>query len=141
MNPKGKLYTSNLAGLKRINFEADVLLITRASVEIAGTTIVKDLAPSVDLFQTFLNSWKNRPGPDWWPRYEERFLIELKSNIKINALRDVYRSLNQGKNVVLVCFCADHRHCHRRLVGEFFKANGVEAEELNPITIEQITIF
>ncbi len=141
MIPKGRLYTSNPAGLKKINFDADILLITRAGVNIPGTETVRDLSPSVDLFQTFLNSWKNRPGPEWWPQYEERFLIELKSNLKINALRDVYKRLLRGKHVVLVCFCHDHRYCHRRLVGEFFNNYGVTAEELNPITIEQITLF
>ena len=39
--------------------------------------------------------------------------------------------------MVLVCFCHDHRYCHRRLVGEFFAPYGVKSEELNPILIEQ----
>lgn len=141
MNPQGKVFTSNPAGLKKINFDADILLITRAGVEIAGAEIVRDLSPSTDLFHTYLNQWKDRPGDEWWSKYEARFLIELKSNTKLNALRDVYKRLLRGKNVVLVCFCKDHRYCHRKLVGEFFEQYGVEVQELNPITVEQITLF
>lgn len=141
MGTKGKLYTSNLAGLKKLSIEAEILLITRAGVEVPGIEIVRDLSPSQDLFQTYVNRWKDQESYDWWPQYEERFMIELKSNTKINALRDVYKKIIQGGNVVLVCFCKDHRYCHRRLVGEFFEQYDVNVEELNPIKHEQITFF
>jgi uncharacterized protein YeaO (DUF488 family) len=141
LKPVGKLYTSNPAGLKKIDFEADVLLITRAGVEVPNTEIIRDLAPSSDLFHTYLERWKDKPGAEWWPRYEERFKNELRSNVKLVALRDVYKRLLRGKNVVLVCFCKDHRYCHRKLVGEFYKEYGVQAEELNPVQVEQINLF
>jgi len=141
MQPTGKLYTSNPSGLRKLKMDADILLITRAGAEISGAELLRDLAPSSELFHTYLDQWKHRSGPEWWPRYEERFLIELKSNVKLNALRDVYKRLLQGRNVVLVCFCPDHRYCHRRLVGEFFAQYGVHAEELNPVTVEQVTFF
>lgn len=141
MAPKGKLYTTNPAGLKKITFDANVLLITRAGVDIPGTEVIRELSPSPELFRKFLNSWKDRPGNEWWSKYEEKFNIEMKSNIKINALRDVYKRLLIGKNVVLVCFCKDHRYCHRKLVGDFFEQYGVKAIELNPIIVEQITFF
>lgn len=141
MAPIGQLYTTNPGGLKKITFDADVLLITRAGVDIPGTELIRDLSPSSELFQTFLNSWKDKPGSEWWSKYEEKFKLEMKSNIKVNALRDVYKRLLQGKNVVLVCFCKDHRFCHRKLVGDFFDEYGVKAIELNPILVKQITLF
>lgn len=141
MTPKGKLFTSNLSGLKKKDFDADVLIITRGGTDISGTELVRDLSPSKDLFNTYLKQWKNKPGPEWWEKYEERFHIEMKSNIKLEALRDVYKRLLIGNNVVLVCFCEDHRYCHRRLVGEFFGQYGIQFEELNPVTIEQVTLF
>jgi uncharacterized protein YeaO (DUF488 family) len=141
MGLRGKLYTSNLAGLKKLNFDADVILITRAGVEVPGTEIIRELSPSKGLFQRFISSWKDQEDYSWWPQYEERFVIELKSNEKLNALRDVYKRLLEGKNVVLVCFCRDHRYCHRRLVGEFFEQYDVDVEELNPIKYEQISLF
>lgn len=142
LNPKGKLYTCNANGLHKVKFPADVLLITRAGFEIENAEIIRDLSPSPELFQTYLNEWKNKePYEVWWPKYEKRFLTELMWESRLQALREVYKKLIVGKSVVLVCFCKDHRYCHRRLVGEFFKKYGVEPKELNPISVEQINLF
>ncbi len=142
LNPPGKLYTCNANGLHKVNFPANILMITRAGFEIPNAEIVRDLSPSPELFQTYLKEWKDRePYNVWWPKYEQRFLNELKLESRIKALREVYKKLVLGQDVVLVCFCKDHRYCHRRLVGEFFKDFGVEAKELNPIEVEQITLF
>lgn len=139
--PTGKLYTSNVTGLKKVIFPADVLLITRAGYEVQNTTIVRELSPSAELFHTYFTQWKDEPTYDWWVNYEQRFNVELKSEEKIKALREVYKKLRQGKNIVLLCFCKDHRYCHRRLVGDFFAPFGVNAEELNPVQVEQVTFF
>lgn len=142
LNPPGKLYTCNARGLKKVNFPADILMITRAGFEVPNAEIIRDLSPSPDLFQTYLNEWKDKePYEVWWPKYEKRFLAELKLESRVVALRDVYKRLIVGHNVILVCFCKDHRYCHRRLVGEFFEQFGVKAQELNPIEVEQINLF
>lgn len=139
--PMGKLYTSNLPGLKKLKADADRLLITRAGAEISKVEVVRALSPSADLFHTILNKRKELNDNSWWPEYERRFNQELTSEEKLRALRDVYKRLLRGQNVVLICFCKDHRYCHRRLVGQFFAQYGVEAEELNPITVEQLELF
>ena len=141
MTQPGQLFTSNPAGLKKLNVDAAILLITRAGPELTQVEIVRDLAPSPGLFQALLSMRKDSDGFDWWPEFEEKFKLELKSNIKLHALREVYKRLRSGENVVLVCFCKDHRYCHRRLVGEFFDEYGFAATELNPITVEQMTLF
>ncbi|OUS75157.1 hypothetical protein B1748_18650 [Paenibacillus sp. MY03] len=142
LNPSGKLYTCNASGLHKVNFEADRLLITRAGNEIRDTETVRDLSPSPDLFRTALQEWKNKlDEEEWWPLYEKRFLKELEWETRVKALREVYKRLIAGKNVVLICFCPDHRYCHRKLVGEFFNKYGVEVQELNPIKVEQIKLF
>lgn len=139
--PTGMLYTSNPAGLKNLNIEAEVWQITRGGLTLPNVILEKKLSPSSSLFQTFIQDWKGKPFNQWWPKYEKKFLIELETEEKIRGLRDVYKRLLLGKNVVLVCFCKDHRYCHRRLVGEFFKPYGVKAIELNPISQEQISLF
>jgi uncharacterized protein YeaO (DUF488 family) len=142
LNPKGKLYTCNANGLHKIKFPADKLLITRAGFEIPEAEIVRDLSPSPDLFQTYLQQWKDCEANEvWWPKYEQRFLVELKGESRVKALREVYKKLVMGHNVVLICFCKDHRYCHRKLVGDFFTQFGVEATELNPVKVEQTTLF
>ncbi|WP_246369825.1 DUF488 family protein [Saccharibacillus deserti] len=139
--PTGRLYTSNLPGLKKLNKTADRLLITRAGAEISNVEPVRALSPSPELFHTYLDEWKDRPDKGWWPEYERRFRRELESGEKRTALREVYKRLLRGQDVVLICFCKDHRYCHRRLVGEFYGEYGVQAEELNPVTVEQIDLF
>ncbi|MFB9759610.1 DUF488 domain-containing protein [Ectobacillus funiculus] len=139
--PKGRLYTSNPAGLRFLEEEAEIWQITRGGVNLPNTVVVKELSPSPSLFQTFVQDWKGTPFDNWWHLYEKRFLGEMETDEKLRGLRDVYKRLLVGRNVVLVCFCKDHRYCHRRLVGEFFKPYGVEAIELNPVSQDQLSFF
>ncbi|UAL47971.1 DUF488 family protein [Sutcliffiella horikoshii] len=139
--PKGQLFTSNPAGLKYLKVEAELWQITRAGIEIPNTILVKQLSPSKNLFLKFINNWKGHNPDSWWHKYEEVFLEELENRETKQCLREVYKQLLKGKNIVLICFCDDHRFCHRRLVGEFFKPYGVQAIELNPIRNEQLYLF
>lgn len=141
MTQSGQLFTSNPAGLKKIDFNARILLITRAGPEFNAFEAVRDLSPSPGLFQALLNMRKDNDNYDWWPEFETKFNRELKSDIKLQALREVYKILRNGDNVVLICLCKDHRYCHRRLVGEFFEAYGFTPTELNPVTVEQLKLF
>lgn len=139
--PMGLLFTSNANGLRSLKVDAEIWQITRAGIQIPNSILVRGLAPSTELFETFLRDWKNKPGKEWWPEYESRFLEELKTEEKLNSLREVYRRLKSGTNIVLVCLCKDYNYCHRKLVGEFFRQNGIIAEELDPVTHEQLTLF
>jgi uncharacterized protein YeaO (DUF488 family) len=139
--PTGKLYTSNPAGLKFLKEEAELWQIMRAGPELSNAIRVKELSPSDQLFQSYIRTWRRKPSGEWWPLYEDQFMREMKTEEKLHGLRAVYKRLLLGRNVVLICFCDDHRICHRRLVGEFFKPYGVEAIELNPINSEQISFF
>lgn len=137
--PIGKLYTSNVEGLKRIDFDADEYLITRAGYDVNGTKRLKGLSPSPDLFQRYVLKWKDSGNPEkWWPYYEKFFLEELKTEEKLKDLRCIYKELIRGKNIVLVCFCKNHKYCHRSLVADFFLKYGVESIELNPVDYEPI---
>jgi uncharacterized protein YeaO (DUF488 family) len=139
--PSGKLYTSNVEGLKFAPSHAEIWQITRAGHAISGAIVVRNLSPSPQLFQRYLKEWKGTNPQEWWPLYENVFLSELREEEKLKSLRDIYKKLLQGKDIVLLCFCMDHRYCHRRLVGEFFEPYGVTAVELNPIKEEQLSLF
>jgi Protein of unknown function, DUF488. len=139
--PMGSLFTSNGNGLRNLKVEAEIWQITRAGIQLPNSILVRGLAPSTELFETYLNEWKGIPSKDWWPEYESRFLDELKTDEKLNCLRELYRSLRSGINIVLVCFCKDYNYCHRKLVAEFFKQYELIAEELDPIKHEQLILF
>lgn len=137
----GKLYTSNPQGLRYLDEEAELLQITRAGADLPNVTVVKELSPSPSLFKLFVHEWKGKPANEWWWKYEEKFNEELKNAHKLKGLRDVYKKLLAGENVVLICFCSDHRICHRKLIGDFFAEYGVKAIELNPVTEDQLSLF
>jgi uncharacterized protein YeaO (DUF488 family) len=139
--PIGRLYTSNPAGLKFLKEKAELWQIMRAGPELSNAIRIKELSPSDQLFQSYIRSWRKKPSEEWWPLYENQFMREMKTEEKLQSLRVLYKKLLLGRNVVLICFCDDHRICHRRLVSEFFKPYGVKAIELNPIKSEQISFF
>ena len=132
VKPTGRLFTSNPNGLKKIRIDAELWQITRAGHDIPNAIIVRELSPSLELYNLFINQWKNLPPRDWWDQYEQRFLKELNSPEKLLFLRKIYCKLLKNTNIILICFCQDHIHCHRRLVGDFFRTYDVEVEELNP---------
>lgn len=140
-NPTGKLYTSNPSGLKYIKEDVELWQIMRAGYDLSEALRVQELSPSDELFQTYIRAWKNKSSKEWWPLYEQRFQKEMQSEEKLKGLRAVYKKLLLGQNIVLICFCDDHRICHRKLVGEFFEPYGVKAIELNPVKTEQISLF
>lgn len=141
--PMGTLFTTNPAGLRKITFteETEMWQITRAGKELPGGVIVKELAPSPKLFNMFVENWKGNPPHTWWNEYEKAFQEELKTEEKLVVLRELYKKLLQGRNIVLVCFCRDHQYCHRKLVADFFAKYSVEVQELNPIENEQLFLF
>ena len=141
MEPRGQLFTTNPKGISKFDLDAEYLLITRAGYDIPNTTRVSALSPSPKLFHRYITSWRGHSPYDWWPEYEKLFLEELKSEEKLTALRYVYKQLLMSKNIILICYCNDHRFCHRRLVAEFFVTYGVSHCELSPQTNEQISFL
>ncbi|WP_026679180.1 DUF488 family protein [Fictibacillus gelatini] len=139
--PTGRLYTSNPSGLKYLKEQAELWQIMRAGPELPSAIRVKELSPSDQLFKRYIKEWRGKPPIKWWTLYEEQFMKEMKTEEKLQGLRAVYKGLLLGRTIVLICFCEDHRVCHRRLVGEFFKQYGVEAVELNPVNSDQLTLF
>lgn len=139
--PKGKLFTSNPAGLQNLEVKAELWQIMRAANTLPNCIQVKSLSPSKTLFLKYSQEWKGKSYQEWWPKYEKCFNEELKKDVVVQSLREIYKKLLLGENIVLICFCNDHRYCHRRLVAEFFEPYGVKPIELNPIKVEQLSIF
>ena len=145
--PIGKLYTSNPDKLKYLDVKAEIWQITRSNTLLVNEAIlVRGLAPSDQLFNKYINKWKNTPAGNWWHEYEELFLKELGNEEKLSNLRLLYKKIMEGINIVLLCFCKDANYCHRRLVGEFFNQYGIKSielngDELNKSKPKQLTIF
>lgn len=78
----------------------------------------KDLMPPWSLIEDF------KEGRISWKEYRKSYIRQLRAL----DIDDMYQKLN-GK--VLLCWCTG-KHCHRRIVREWFTRNGYSCEELEP---------
>ncbi len=144
-NSGGYVITADISSIKNIVCD-EVWQITRSSKNISGAIWMHALAPSPGLYNRFLNEWKDKPGEEWWHIYKELFEQELKTQIKLDALRRLQSLVKSGKVIALVCFCGDSRYCHRTLVGDSLKHNGIRVDEFikeksKNNDVEQLTLF
>ncbi len=141
----GYIITASISSLRYLDCD-EIWQITRVNSEISGTVWVPELAPSSALFNTYLTQWKEKPPDLWWPEYEKKFSDELSLPAKLATLRKLWRSIESGKKIALVCFCVSNKYCHRRLVGTFLEKHGARVEEYIkeqdfPMGPEQIEMF
>jgi uncharacterized protein YeaO (DUF488 family) len=127
-NSRGYVITASISSLRNIKCD-EVWQITRVNNEISGTLWIPELAPSPALFNTYLKEWKGKPADQWWSEYEVKFVDELRSPEKLSKLRKLWRSVESGRTIALVCFCTNSKYCHRSLVGKFLERHGVKVEE------------
>lgn len=103
-----------------------------------GMIHVPELSPSPRLFKSYLR-WKKGifteveqryltlqgPNRSWWDLYCSSFTDQIKHNedmiINLNRIQEL---LDQGVNILLVCFCGDYVNCHRILLGNYFDNKG-----------------
>lgn len=113
-------------------------LITRQPQTIEGIRWVPELAPSKQLFARYMKEWKGKRPEEYWSMYVEAFERELKTEEKLEALRELWKLSSQGLTVALLCYCPKPEYCHRSLVGNFLRSFGVTVEEHVP---KQAVIF
>lgn len=103
-----------------------------------GFTHVPHLSPSENLFRKTMYGWKklkftqkekekmiNGKTGTWFDLYEEEFIRETKSRVdfKIGYDRLKYY-LDNGKNIVAICYCDDKNKCHRSIIAQMLKNEG-----------------
>ncbi len=76
---------------------------------------VPDLAPSVKLLSAL------RKSEIHWDEYARRYREEMKSPRAQDLIRRL-RKFGDWLDVVLVCYCADEKHCHRSILLELLEA-------------------
>lgn len=119
------LYSTYIANVKNLTEEkqSQVLIVARY---FKSSKLKKDirLCPSEDLLKAI------KTGEIDWDEYEIYFKEEMKKEPMISGLRDLYRRLKNGEDIILVCYEKDYMFCHRRLIGEFLKGYGAEYNEI-----------
>lgn len=103
-----------------------------------GMIHVPELSPSPELYKKYITRWKYNSftneeqlkldrlglGATWWSLYYEEFIEQMdKEEMQINLNR-IIELLEQGTDILLICFCGDLEHCHRKILGQYFASLG-----------------
>ena len=125
---KGKLYLVSVSNLRKLspNIHAK-LLITRKKLDIKNVVYAPNLASSKQLFNKYIKEWRGKSPNIWWEEYSKIFNEELEH--KKPQLRQLYKILNVGIDVALICFC-NRKECHRYLIAEYLAKYGIKMIEV-----------
>lgn len=145
--------TNKIKGIVRLAYFEDILgdLIDVSAYDVKlqivlsikkgllrGFTHVPHLAPSEDLYNIAMYKWKKLKFKKeekekmargetgtWWDLYKERFISETKTRVDFRrAYKRLKQCLDNGDNVILVCFCENLQRCHRSIVGHMLEEDG-----------------
>lgn len=110
------IYTSYYAKVPKINIENYCLIRVSKSkpawldgILITGIPV---LYPHWDL----INDWKN--GLITWDEYTERYLYQL-SFVNREEIIDRLHELSNGKDIILLCYESNDKHCHRHILADW----------------------
>lgn len=97
-----------------------------------GLIHVPELSPSENLFNVYHGRWKKGiftnyelsiidHSGDWFDLYKYYFTKEmLIREDMVQNLNRIEELLNNGVNILLVCFCPNRDVCHTKIIGEYF---------------------
>lgn len=89
---------------------------------------VPELSPSVELFTYFRQSKNNGTwGKDTFDNYyKPKFIDQINNDPRaLEKLNEIINLDKEGKSIALVCFCKDEDICHRSIIADMLKDNGV----------------
>lgn len=121
------------------DIKLQIVLSTKKGLLIGkGFIHVPQLAPSEKLFNDAIYKWKKLKFTKkekeemikgnthtWWDLFEQRFIKESNERIDFKrAYKRLREHLDSGKNIILVCYCDNVKHCHRSIEGEMLVRDG-----------------
>lgn len=123
--------------LDNFNVKLQIVLSIKKGLR-TGFVHVPHLAPSKKLYNDAMYRWKKlkftkeekeklskgKTGT-WWDLYEKRFVIEAKTRADFKiAYKRLKEHLDNGNNIILICYCEDGYRCHRSIVGNLLENDG-----------------
>lgn len=97
------LKTGYLAKIKTYPSSEEHILVMRGRGN-------NELAPSREL----LKKWKR--GDITWAEYEEIFREKMESPESQARLDEIAKEVSEGKDVRLICYEGEAKHCHRHIL-------------------------
>lgn len=122
------IYTSYFGNIRKLPRDCVPISIALKSPSFYMGKVYKRLAPSSGI----LNSYK-RTGDEEAYRlsYEQSVLGYLNAE----AVAEQLRNLSGGAIPVLLCYEKPDSFCHRKLVCDWFNANGIECKEFSEVNV------
>ena len=118
-----KLYTSYFANAKAL---------AKANIMVIGIALypprwyngpsLKEVAPTYSILKMTHSD----------EEYTRRYRTEILARMNIQDFLNQVRQLSNGRDVALCCYEKPGEFCHRNLLAEHLRANGVEIEEFVP---------
>lgn len=137
---KGHIRTVAFTKVKQfIDSYEKKLFIVRNTMDVKyedyGLIHVEELSPSQELFDEYRNRWRlgklsneeKKVSKDWFDLYRVRYECEMFTEEKRVNLNRIQELLDQGVDILLVCFCRDKYRCHRKIIAEYFINRGYNA--------------
>ena len=139
---KGEILFTSFDGVENLaldNYDIKLQIVRYTSKGLRkGFIHVPHLSPSEELFKKTMYSWKklkftkeerelmaNGKTGTWFDLYEDEFTKETKMrrdfNIGYNRLKYY---LDNGKNIVAICYCGDKNKCHRSILAKMLMDEG-----------------
>lgn len=101
----------------------------KSPINIPGIPVyhVPQLSPSRELFGTYCQMKKAGTWNDeaFFKVYVPKFLSEMLEPSARDKLNLLWKKHNEGKTVVIVCYCVKDYLCHRSIVGGLLQGAGV----------------
>ena len=120
------IYTSYFGKIKKFSDIYAPISVARWNPKGYKGEIFKELAPSDSLLRWWKSSTQNKEAEHI---YIERYKNEVLSCYTPRCVYQAIYNKANGKIPVLVCFEKDG-FCHRHLIAEWFKENGLSCEEM-----------
>lgn len=114
------IYTSYFSMLKNIPKEYIPVSIAFKTPEFYKGLIYKKLAPTPDILYQY-----KKDGD--WERYEKFYEHSILSLLLVNEVLTDLLNLTSSYDIVLLCY--EKGNCHRHIVRQWFKNQGVNCEE------------
>lgn len=114
----GKLYTSYFANLDNIPKSYKVYSVVRKPLDLPNIIC---FAPSKSLLYQY------KSGNLTFMEFSILYTKELVSNpASVETMNTIINTLNQGDNIVFVCYEKSCKYCHRKILAEVFSKLDVD---------------
>ena len=117
------IYTSYFAKLKSLPDNIVPISICGKAPDWYKGLQYKKLAPSFNLVYSY------KSGEITSEEYIPLYYKEVLNKYTVLEIQSDLNSLSEGKDVVLLCYETPKDFCHRQVVAEWFRQNGIDVTE------------